>query len=252
MAKRKLHELDQHSGATRPSLSSTKKSPYEDTFIARANDVPLTDFIERHVPKTALEYRSKHDRATGEDPSTVYTITPKRSRHPKSQAISDVELGACFNLIEQTSGDAYRASGFGWHPERKKREMKEEDMRYLLVTSKDESSSAILPTIGFLSFMLTYEEGHAVIYLYEIHLSPTVSGCGLGKHLLNAVEDIGRSVGVEKSMLTVFRVNEHAREWYKRAGYRTDEYSPADKKLRGGKVKQADYLILSKSLQDLG
>lgn len=96
--------------------------------------------------------------------------------------------------------------------------------------------------------MFTHEDGQPVVYVYEIHVSKRVRGCGLGKHLLGMVEDMGRSVGVNKSMLTVFRSNQKTIDWYHHLGYVVDEYSPADKVLRGGKIKQSDYLILSKNL----
>lgn len=140
--------------------------------------------------------------------------------------------------------------------------MREPDMRYLLVRTRSPDHSPDhthpapvkvahaddLPLLGFLSFMLTYEDGLPVIYIYEIHLDEATRGCGLGKHLIKMVESIGQSVRVEKSMLTVFRSNEHARQWYERLGYEIDPHSPPDKKLRGGTIKQADYLILSKPL----
>ena len=101
---------------------------------------------------------------------------------------------------------------------------------------------------GFMSFMLTYEDGYEVIYLYEIHLSPQLQGQGLGKKLMDMMEEVGRKAGVEKSMLTVFRRNEAARSFYERLGYGVDEFSPRARKLRGGFVREVDYLILSKSL----
>ncbi|KAF6234827.1 hypothetical protein HO173_007047 [Letharia columbiana] len=59
---------------------------------------------------------------------------------------------------------------------------------------------------------------------------------------------MGRKAGVEKAMLTVFKRNKAAMQFYERLGYEEDEYSPRPKKLRNGVVKELDYLILSKSL----
>ena len=101
---------------------------------------------------------------------------------------------------------------------------------------------------GFLSFMLTYEDGREVIYVYEIHLAETLRGGGIGRHLMGMVEEIGRKVGVDKVMLTVFVANERARQFYERLGYGVDEYSPQERRLRGGVVKAPDYVILSKTL----
>lgn len=63
-------------------------------------------------------------------------------------------------------------------------------------------------------------------------------------------EDIGRRVGLEKTMLTVFKSNTKAVRFYKRCGFEIDEYSPQPRKLRNGTVKEPDYLILSKMLDN--
>lgn len=105
------------------------------------------------------------------------------------------------------------------------------------------------PILGFLSFMVTYEDGKEVIYCYEIHFLPKARGRGLGKMLMERMEGIGRLVGVEKAMLTVFKSNEAARRFYDTLGYQVDEYSPRPRRLRNGTVKEVDYIILSKNLR---
>lgn len=97
--------------------------------------------------------------------------------HPKSQEkftielqraadLSEVDFSACFNLIELTSASAYKKSKDGWKPRSKRKEMKLLDLKYLLVKKDDQVE-------GFASFMPTYEDDYAVVYLYEIHLSPS-------------------------------------------------------------------------------
>lgn len=193
---------------------------------------------------------------------------------------TDAELEACFSLIERTSGADYAASATGWKPAAKRAEMREPDMRFLLVrkqepdqgTNSSQESTArdaekttkgtettTRPTkpflfkdttiLGFMSFMITVEEGQDVVYVYEIHLEEELRGLGLGKHLFNIVEHIGTTNGMEKTMLTVFRRNEQARAMYGKLGYDVDECSPRPRRLRGGVVKEADYIIMSKVLQ---
>jgi ribosomal protein S18 acetylase RimI-like enzyme len=142
--------------------------------------------------------------------------------------------------------------------------MKLPDMKYLIVRGEsmqtdksspktdaktDEPGSSALGVLGFLSFMITYEDGREVVYCYEIHLSPTVRGRGVGKLLMGRMEGIGRAVGLEKSMLTVFKSNAVARGFYEGLGYGIDEYSPHPRRLRNGTIKEVDYLILSKALK---
>ncbi|KAH7391692.1 hypothetical protein BKA66DRAFT_458292 [Pyrenochaeta sp. MPI-SDFR-AT-0127] len=47
------------------------------------------------------------------------------------------ELNECLALIEMTSGDDYRASRVGWDPSKKKAEMLDKEMMYLLVRQGD-------------------------------------------------------------------------------------------------------------------
>ncbi|KAG9721440.1 hypothetical protein KCU73_g14249, partial [Aureobasidium melanogenum] len=165
-----------------------------------------------------------------------------------------------FELIKHTSYKDYKASSQGWDGENKLDEMKDDDMRYLIVRLKDDqlpelekrwSKDADLDQsiVGFLSFMITQEDEENVIYIYEIHISEHFRNCGLGRHLFNMVEYIGGATGMDKAMLTVFKRNAHARRWYDSRGYEVDEISPRPRKLRGGRSIEPDYEILSKRLR---
>ncbi|KAH7560272.1 acyl-CoA N-acyltransferase [Bipolaris maydis] len=47
--------------------------------------------------------------------------------------LKEEDLQACIELVEQTSGDDYRASRIGWNTRKKREEMMDKDMIYLLV-----------------------------------------------------------------------------------------------------------------------
>jgi ribosomal protein S18 acetylase RimI-like enzyme len=106
--------------------------------------------------------------------------------------------------------------------------------------------------LGFMSFMFTFDdpphEDREVVYIYEIHLHEHMRGKGLGSHLIGFVEDGSRKCQVDKTMLTVFTVNEGARRMYERRGYKKDECSPKDRVMRS-KVIKADYIVMSKQLE---
>lgn len=184
-------------------------------------------------------------------------------------SISRRNLEACLDLVEQTSGADYAASNMGWSRSKKRQEMQLPDMKFMIVRGNGTNTTASsnsndndfdndqpsatskdAPILGFLSFMVTYEDGKEVVYCYEIHLSPAARGRGLGRELMERMEQIGRAVGVEKAMLTVFKSNDTACRFYDRLGYEVDEYSPQPRKLRNGTIKEADYLILSKRLKE--
>ena len=160
--------------------------------------------------------------------------------------ISPLEFTACFDLVASTSSSTYSNSSKGWSPNKKRKEMRLPDLRYLLLK---QDTAAEAPVEGFISFMLTYEDGQEVIYCYEIHLTPQLCGLGIGKYLMGLMEGVGRKAGVEKAMLTVFRENQQGLAFYEKLGYSADDFSPQPRKLRNGVIKKADYSILSKPLK---
>ncbi|ROV91523.1 hypothetical protein VMCG_09444 [Cytospora schulzeri] len=158
-----------------------------------------------------------------------------------SRTLTDSALEACFSLVEETSKQDYENSSRGWNPSAKRKEMRDPDLRYILV---EDASSQIQ---GFTSLMPTLEEGQPVVYCYEIHLKPELRGTGLSRLLIRMLEAVAAGIDVvEKVMLTVFTCNERAMQFYRRCGFERDEISPQLRKLRGGKVKMPDYEILSK------
>ncbi|KAK3057829.1 hypothetical protein LTR09_000904 [Extremus antarcticus] len=163
------------------------------------------------------------------------------------------ELSQCLNLIASTSRQHYESSGWGWHPRRKTREMKEAEMRYLLVRSTVSTAPSGSEPVeeadieGFLSFMLTHDSSPPVpvLYVYEVHLVPRLRKLGLGAHLMRVVEEVAKDAGVEKVMLTCFVCNERARKFYESRGYGKDVISPEDRRTRA-KIVKADYVIMSR------
>jgi len=161
-------------------------------------------------------------------------------------------LEACFHLIEESSADDYKASEIKWSPTSKRKEMVLPDMKYLVIHQRagaEERTGTGPGVCAFVSFMVTYEDGYEVIYVYEIHLEQRLRSQGIGTVLMQMVEGVGRRAGVEKCMLTVFKANQKAVKWYERLGYGVDDFSPGPRVLRNGTVKEPTYLILSKSLQ---
>ncbi|GAD94037.1 GNAT family acetyltransferase Nat4, putative [Paecilomyces variotii No. 5] len=244
--------------------------------VERTNTLPIADFIEAYVPRPSLKFTIT-DHSSSADNSTATTTTKKGSTTlsetytleiHSAASIPSADFQACFNLIELTSSNDYGNSSIGWSPSKKRKEMKLPDMRYMVLKKQEESKSERTSNaestkgngtsqeakdiaLGFLSFMVTYEDGKEVIYCYEIHLAPAMQGKGVGKRMMDLYEEIGRRVGLEKAMLTVFKANAVASRFYERLGYEVDEYSPQPRKLRNGTIKEPDYVILSKPLNNV-
>jgi N-alpha-acetyltransferase 40 len=80
------------------------------------------------------------------------------------------DLQVCFDIIEETSGEDYRASRDEWHPSKEIKKMKSPELRCIMVKNK------FGQIFGFTSLMPTCEEGQPVAYCYEIHLKPELQG----------------------------------------------------------------------------
>lgn len=160
------------------------------------------------------------------------------------------ELTACFLLVEESSKGDYSASKQGWNATAKRREMRLLELKYLLVRRikprGGEEAGKTGDVEAFVSFMPTIEDEHEVIYVYEIHLAPTLRRSGLGRQLMMLVEGVARKIGVEKVMLTCFTRNAIAKGFYEGIGYGKDEYSPPPRVLRDGREVEEAYVILSK------
>lgn len=224
---------------------STKDLP----LVERTNALERAEFVSQYMPTEGLQIQPlpRTTDETQQSESITYTIDIQTA-----DTILEPDFEACFALIEQTSANDYTSSSMGWSPIKKRKEMRLPDMRYILLRHKGPPTSPDgkrMPVLGFASFMTTYEDGKEVLYCYEIHLDPSLQGQGLGGQLMGSLEEIGRRIGLEKVMLTVFKANGSAVRFYEKLGYDVDEFSPQPRTLRNGAVKEPDYLILSKGLR---
>jgi ribosomal protein S18 acetylase RimI-like enzyme len=218
----------------------------KDKLVEDINALSIHEFRSQFVDEDALEYKS--DRT---DTSSTFNVSLVAA-----DWLAPGEYNAAFRLIEATSRPDYESSTFGWHPRRKRKEMLEPEMKYLLVRRKGAESSTErrkdcgdLDTsiLGFLSFMVDYDSSPSVpvLYIYEIHLAETLRGLGLGSHMMHIADLLAQNMGLAKVMLTCFLCNQKAYVFYADHGFLKDACSPEDRKTRN-KVVAVDYAILSK------
>jgi len=250
MPKRKADEASTDSAdvtqdgkiAVRAGEASKRINVKHDNLVDTVNGLPPDVFRSKYIKDEWLNHQPL-------DRPMLFNLDPA-----SADELQVLDYVACYNLVERTSRPDYEASASGWHPRIKRREMKDHDMRYLLVRqlhprpSPVESESEVT---GFLSYMITHDSTPSVpaLYIYEIHLSEPLRKLGLGAHLLQVAENIARRIGLTKVMLTCFLSNEAALGFYKKRGLGTDECSPRDRTTRN-KVMKVDYVIMSKLIND--
>lgn len=221
----------------------------KEKLVEDINALSMEDFRSRFVDEEVLEYHS--DRPSLSSTFNISLVA--------ADWLTPGEYNAAFDLIEETSRADYESSTFGWHPRRKRREMLEPEMKYLLVRRKGTESTIErrkdvgdmdTSILGFLSFMVDYDSSPPVpiLYVYEVHLAESLRGLGLGNHLMHVVDALAQSVGLQKVMLTCFLCNKKAHQFYTDHDFVKDVCSPEDRKTRN-KVVPMDYVILSKDLK---
>ncbi|KAJ3488869.1 hypothetical protein NLG97_g6106 [Lecanicillium saksenae] len=226
-------------------------------MIAAANKLTNEEFTDEYIKPSDESW------PTWTHPKTAAKYSMSL-RSPED--MSDAELEACYDIVENTSGKDYRGASVGWHPEAKRAEMRSAGLRYILVKRTrdargDDGDHAEAVNEGirrdetgpggdiraFTSFMPTFEDNQPVIYCYEIHLLPDMAKTGLGKLLMGHVTAAAdRIETLEKTMLTCFVSNAHARRFYENLGFDVDESSPRPRRLRRDKVIEPEYVILYK------
>ncbi|KAJ9606099.1 N alpha-acetyl-transferase [Cladophialophora chaetospira] len=219
------------------TLTSPSRAGMKEKLVEKANAMSANDFYDQYAPPN---FKLELFKGAVKPPfhlSWVYGDAKLLL------SAGDSLLRECMKLIEQTSAKDYQNSEMKWSTAKKWKEMQLPDMKYIILVTPEDVVA------GFVSFMITYEDGLEVLYLYEIHLIPEWQTQGLGRNMLHVVECFARNVGVAKVMLTVFRANERAIEWYAKRGYQEDKFSPGPRKLRNGTIKQPSYTILSKQVK---
>ena len=221
----------------------------KDKLVEDINALSIQDFRSRFVNEGTLEYHS----------GRADTLSTFNISLVAADWLAPGEYNAAFGLIEETSRADYESSTFGWHPRRKRKEMLEPEMKYLLVRRKGteptiergkDCGDLDTSVLGFLSFMVDHDSSPSVpvLYIYEIHLAATLRGLGLGNHLMHVADLLAQNMGLAKVMLTCFLCNKKAYQFYADHGFLKDACSPEDRKTRN-KVVAVDYAILSKDAQ---
>ncbi|KAF0697388.1 Aste57867_11940 [Aphanomyces stellatus] len=148
---------------------------------------------------------------------------------------ADIERLFCDNM--QT---LYENSSWGFDLEKKRVELFEDAARYIVV----ERASSPGHIEAFLHFRFLEDDGDVVVYVYEIQVGAGMQRQGLGKRLMQVLELIGRKHKMKFILLTVFKTNVHAMQFYtKTMGFDIDETSPS---ANGDDTES--YEILSKPL----
>ncbi|KAL4260727.1 N-alpha-acetyltransferase 40 [Pleurotus pulmonarius] len=149
------------------------------------------------------------------------------------------ERDACWEFFMTNMKSLYEASpSMGWYPDEKKNELFHRLSRFILAYDGD---SAL---VAYTMFRFEFEEEKNLIYCYELQVSPNFKRQGLGRVLMEQVKVIGKKYDMDKIVLTVFKDNSEAVQFYEHSGFATDPSCPS----HDGGDESLEYRILSLEL----
>lgn len=156
------------------------------------------------------------------------------------QSLSSIDFESVFDLVKTNMESLYEGSSWGWNEKSKREEMCEENARYLLAYDAEDK------VVAMSHFRFDVDEDIEVLYCYEVQLSEEVRRKGLGKFLMQILELMAMKSRMKKVILTVFKANTHATNFFTKMKYGVDETSPSLDDIED--VENYDYEILSKHL----
>lgn len=153
-----------------------------------------------------------------QDPLEAFPVFKKYDRNGlnvsiECRRVSGLEpstLDWAFELTKANMQTLYEQSEWGWKEREKRAELRDERAWYLL---------ALEPAgpVAFSHFRFDVECGDEVLYCYEVQLESRVRRRGLGKFLLQILQLVANSTQMKKVMLTVFKHNHGALQFFREA-----------------------------------
>ncbi|EFJ48824.1 hypothetical protein VOLCADRAFT_104565 [Volvox carteri f. nagariensis] len=109
-----------------------------------------------------------------------------------------------------------------WNDTKKRKQLSSAASRFLIA----HDAGAGRTPLAYVNYRFEEDEGHAVLYCYELQVVRAAQSRGLGRLLMELTEQIAWGSGMSKLVLTVFCENTAAVAFYRKLGYVLDETSP--------------------------
>lgn len=172
-----------------------------------------------------------------------------------SKQVDDKNYARMMALFEDLMREMYEKSSWGWKADEKMAEWKHQRTRIILVFQRpvgeptDNVTFNQLPSdedehlVAFMCFRFEVgaDKSECALYVYELHVHRDFQRQGLGDELMRMARVFGSEFKMDKTMLTSFRSNQQALQFYNKLNFITDKSSPAK--------NEADYVILSSKLK---
>ncbi|XP_054157795.1 N-alpha-acetyltransferase 40-like [Oppia nitens] len=147
-------------------------------------------------------------------------------------------------LTEDNMKTYYDESSNGWSRSNKLKEFRHKTSRHLVLRCAD--TRRLIAFVHF-RFEVGGTDSESAVYCYELQVVASHQRLGIGRYLMSCLYAIGRAFNMHKVMLTVFKHNTIAMDFYaKTLKYRIDRSSPSRCQMN------ADYEILCLTVDKKG
>ncbi|PWN36671.1 acyl-CoA N-acyltransferase [Meira miltonrushii] len=172
----------------------------------------------------------------------------------QSQELEEHDRKMMMTIFEENMRTMYEETPGGWDAQSKKEELFDNLSRFFIIRQANQDNAAI---IAFIMWRFDLEDCDAndpvarkgkrkieIAYCYEIQVHSDFRQYGLGKWMMNRLEAVARNTNMRKVMLTVFKSNTHAKQFYDRLGFKL-EYSTPENEDELDEL--GEYVILGKA-----
>lgn len=145
-----------------------------------------------------------------------------------SMTLSDHQKNTIFEMYSQNMKALYEAiPSWGWSDNEKSKDLFRSTSKFLLLVNPDNNDDVKAFTMFRFEWDDEDEPEHPVLFCYELQIASSEQRKGLGKALMTALLKISKQLGLWKTMLTCFKSNTSAMDFYHKVGFSTDVNSPS-------------------------
>lgn len=145
-----------------------------------------------------------------------------------SSAVSITQRNVMFSLLKENMEGIYTACSWGWEEKKKFAEMSHINSRFLIVHKTDDHEAIE----AFAMFRFDWDDedepDFAVLFVYEVQVSKSLRGKGVGRLLMKTVVGLQEQYQLRKTALTCFKHNTAALSFYKSIDFGIDSNSPSE------------------------
>jgi ribosomal protein S18 acetylase RimI-like enzyme len=144
----------------------------------------------------------------------------------KSPSLTPQQKIDVFALFEANMKEMYDKT-WGWNKDDKIKELFAPTSTFLIIQDDVNNNKVVAFTMFRFEWDDEEEPEYPVLYCYELQISDECQGKGIGKRLMELLVQFQKACLMRKVMLTCFKINTLAMNFYLKNGFYIDEYSPS-------------------------